>query len=122
MPARASHRFCTDSPTRFRHDLFLVYVAVTALTARRRPADAGWRSLVWSAAKGFLLVSFASTVGATLAFLASRYLLRDWVRGRFRDSLKTINQGVAKEGALVSLRTAAGYLCFLSFSSIWCWG
>lgn len=47
---------------------------------------------------GTLLVSFASTVGATLAFLSARYLLRDWVRSKFGARLEAIDAGVAKEG------------------------
>jgi pyruvate/2-oxoglutarate dehydrogenase complex dihydrolipoamide dehydrogenase (E3) component len=45
-----------------------------------------------------LIVSFASTVGATLAFLASRFLLRDWVEARFGQRLADINAGVNREG------------------------
>ena len=44
-------------------------------------------------------VSFASTIGATLAFLVSRFQLRDWVQGKFGDKLKSINAGVDREGA-----------------------
>jgi uncharacterized membrane protein YdjX (TVP38/TMEM64 family) len=53
-----------------------------------------------------LLVSFASTIGATIAFLLSRYLLRDWVQAKFSRYLTTINQGVAEDGGfyLFSLR------------------
>jgi pyruvate/2-oxoglutarate dehydrogenase complex dihydrolipoamide dehydrogenase (E3) component/uncharacterized membrane protein YdjX (TVP38/TMEM64 family) len=51
-------------------------------------------------AVGTLLVSFASSIGATLAFLASRFVLRDMVQQRFGDKFKAINDGVAKEGAL----------------------
>jgi thioredoxin reductase len=53
-----------------------------------------------------VVVSFASTIGATLAFLVSRFLLRDWVQNRFRDRLMAINRGVEKEGAfyLLTLR------------------
>lgn len=47
---------------------------------------------------GTLLVSFASTIGATLAFLFSRYLLRDWVQSRYGERLKKLNAGIAKEG------------------------
>ena len=47
---------------------------------------------------GTLLVSFASSIGATTAFLISRMLLRDWVQSRFAESLKPINQGIDKEG------------------------
>jgi len=55
---------------------------------------------------GLLLVSFASTMGASLAFLVSRSLLRDWVQGRFSRQLATINEGVERDGAyyLFSLR------------------
>lgn len=48
---------------------------------------------------GTLVVSFASTAGATLACLVSRFLLRDWVQSKFGDKLTTVNQGVEKEGA-----------------------
>lgn len=49
---------------------------------------------------GVLLVSFASSLGATLAFLVSRYLLRDMVQRRFGGKLKGINEGIARDGAL----------------------
>jgi pyruvate/2-oxoglutarate dehydrogenase complex dihydrolipoamide dehydrogenase (E3) component/uncharacterized membrane protein YdjX (TVP38/TMEM64 family) len=49
---------------------------------------------------GTLLVSFASSIGATLAFLASRYLLRDAIQTRFGDRLKAVNEGMAKDGVL----------------------
>jgi pyruvate/2-oxoglutarate dehydrogenase complex dihydrolipoamide dehydrogenase (E3) component/uncharacterized membrane protein YdjX (TVP38/TMEM64 family) len=51
--------------------------------------------LLW----GTVLVSFASSLGATAAFLLSRFLLRDWVQARFGERLRGINEGVAKEGA-----------------------
>ena len=44
------------------------------------------------------MVSFASSIGATLAMLAARFLLRDWVQQRFETYLKTINEGMLKEG------------------------
>jgi uncharacterized membrane protein YdjX (TVP38/TMEM64 family) len=55
---------------------------------------------------GTLLVSFASTTGATLAMLIARFLLRDWVQNRFSAQLKTINSGIRNEGGyyLFSLR------------------
>jgi len=78
---------------------FVVYVAVTGLSL----PGAAIMTLVAGALFGLLwgvvIVSFASTIGATLAFLASRYLLRDWVQGRFGDKLKAINEGVEREGA-----------------------
>ena len=60
-------------------------------------------TLAGGALFGFLpalvVVSFASTIGATLAFLVSRFLLRDWVQARFGERLRAINAGVEKEGA-----------------------
>ncbi|NOY14154.1 MAG: FAD-dependent oxidoreductase [Deltaproteobacteria bacterium] len=85
---------------------FFVYVLVTALSL----PGATVMTLAGGALFGFwmalLVVSFASTIGATLAFLVSRFLLRDWVQGKFGDKLKAINLGVEKEGAfyLFSLR------------------
>jgi uncharacterized membrane protein YdjX (TVP38/TMEM64 family) len=48
---------------------------------------------------GTVVVSFASSIGATLACFVSRFLLRDWVQNKFGDKLNTINQGVAQEGS-----------------------
>ena len=48
---------------------------------------------------GLLIVSFASTIGATLAMLVSRYLLRDQVQRRFQRQMDAINEGVKKDGA-----------------------
>lgn len=55
---------------------------------------------------GTLLVSFASTIGSTLAFLVSRFLLRDWVERKFGDYLAPINKGIERDGSfyLFSLR------------------
>ncbi len=52
---------------------------------------------------GTLVVSFASTIGATLACSVSRFVLRDWVQRKFGDKLKTVNEGVEREGALYLL-------------------
>jgi len=48
---------------------------------------------------GTLTVSFASTIGATLACIVSRFILRDWVQAKFGGRLKTVNEGIEKEGA-----------------------
>lgn len=55
---------------------------------------------------GTLTVSFASTIGATIACIVSRFILRDWVQTKFGDKLKTVNDGIEKQGAfyLFSLR------------------
>ncbi|WP_029134028.1 FAD-dependent oxidoreductase [Sedimenticola selenatireducens] len=79
--------------------MFVVYVLVTALSlpgaAVMTLAVGAIFGLFW----GTVLVSFASTLGATLAFLISRFLLRDMVQNRFGDKLKTINAGIEKDGA-----------------------
>ncbi len=48
---------------------------------------------------GMIAVSFASTIGATLACFVARFLLKDWVQSKVGDKLRPINEGVAKEGA-----------------------
>ncbi len=77
---------------------FVAYVAVTGLSlpgaAVMTLAGGAVFGLFW----GLLLVSFASSLGATLAFLASRFLLRDWVQKRFGDRMRAINAGIDKEG------------------------
>ncbi len=78
---------------------FSIYVVVTALSlpgATIMTLAIGAIIGLW---KGVVLVSFASTLGATLAFLLARFLLRDWVQSRFGDKLKAINEGVEKDGA-----------------------
>lgn len=85
---------------------FAVYVAVTALSV----PGAAVMTLAGGALFGFwyalFLVSFASSIGATLAFLVSRLLLRDWVQEKFGRQLRAFNAGFEKDGAfyLFSLR------------------
>ena len=64
---------------------------------------------------GTLIVSFASSIGATLAFLTARFLLRDAVQGRFGDQLRVLNAGIDKDGALYlfTLRLVPGFSFFL---------
>ncbi|HVO71122.1 MAG TPA: FAD-dependent oxidoreductase, partial [Aggregatilineaceae bacterium] len=76
-----------------------LYVAVTGLSlpgaAIMTLAAGAVFGLLW----GTLIVSFASSIGATLAFLASRFLFRDVVQSRFGERLRAINAGVQREGA-----------------------
>ena len=77
---------------------FTLYVAVSALSipgAAMLTLLGGALFALW---EGTVLVSFASTLGATLAMLASRYLLRDWVQQRFARQMKTVNAGMARDG------------------------
>jgi len=94
---------------------FIVYIAVTAFSI----PGAAVVTLLGAALFGFwlslALVSFASTIGATIAFLSSRYLLRGWVQQRFSSKLTAINQGMQKDGAfyLFTLRLIPVFPFFL---------
>ncbi|MEZ9232579.1 TVP38/TMEM64 family protein [Vibrio amylolyticus] len=85
---------------------FAIYIIITAFSI----PGAAVVTLLGAALFGFwtslVLVSFASSLGATLAFLSSRFLLKDWVQAKFGEKLSTINDGVEKDGAfyLFSLR------------------
>ncbi len=85
---------------------FGVYVLATALSIPGAVIITLAGGAVFGLWQGLLLVSFASTIGATLAFLTSRFVLREWVEARFGQRLADINAGVDKEGAfyLFSLR------------------
>ncbi len=78
---------------------FGIYVLVTALSLPGAVIMTLAAGAIFGLATGTLLVSFASSLGATLAFLASRYVLRDTVQARFGARLADINKGVEKEGA-----------------------
>ena len=94
---------------------FALYVAVTALSlpgAAILTLAAGAIFGFWT---GLLLVSFASSIGATLAMLAARFLLRDAVQRRFGERLAPIHAGIAKDGAfyLFALRLVPLFPCFV---------
>ncbi|HHQ4570007.1 TPA: FAD-dependent oxidoreductase [Aeromonas veronii] len=93
----------------------LIYVLSTALSLPGASLLTLGGSAVFGVAWGLLLVSFASSIGATLAFLSARFLLRDWVTSRFGDKLATFQSGMAKEGAfyLLSLRLIPVFPFFL---------
>jgi len=78
---------------------FAIYVLVTALSVPGAAIMTLLGGAVFGLGWGLALVSFASTLGATLAFLSSRLLLRDYVQKRFGSSLKTINTGIERDGA-----------------------
>jgi len=77
---------------------FAAYVAVAALSLPGAAVMTLAAGAVFGLGWGMLIVSFASSIGATLAFLASRWLLGDWVQSRFGERLAALNAGVAKEG------------------------
>ncbi|WP_444907530.1 TVP38/TMEM64 family protein [Microbulbifer sp. SSSA008] len=96
--------------------LFLVfYILVTGLSlpgaAILTIAAGALFGLFW----GTVIVSFASSIGATLAFLMARYLFRDYIQGRFSERLQVVNKGIEREGAfyLFALRLVPAFPFFL---------
>jgi uncharacterized membrane protein YdjX (TVP38/TMEM64 family) len=85
---------------------FAGYVLATALSVPGALIITLAGGAVFGLGWGLLIVSFASTLGATLAFWVSRFLLRDWVESRWGERLAEIQSGVDKEGAyyLLTLR------------------
>jgi len=104
-----------ENPALILGGFFLMYVLVTALSL----PGAAIMTLAAGALFGFwvalLLVSFASSMGATLAFIASRFLFHDTVQQRFGDRLKKLNEGVRKDGAfyLFTLRLVPAFPFFV---------
>ena len=77
---------------------FCIYLVTTTLSLPGAAALSLAGGAIFGLTIGTLMVSFASSIGATLAMLAARFLLRDWVQQRFETYLKTINEGMLKEG------------------------
>ncbi len=77
----------------------LIYIGVTALSLPGAVFLTLAGGALFGLWKGVVIVSFASTIGATLACGVSRFLLQDWVQNRFGDKLQTINEGIEKEGS-----------------------
>ncbi|SEC86826.1 FAD-dependent oxidoreductase [Pseudomonas anguilliseptica] len=94
---------------------FIAYVAVTALSLPGAALMTLLAGALFGLLQGFILVSFASTLGATLAMLSSRFLLRDWVQSRFGQRLAGIDAGLEREGAfyLFALRLVPLFPFFL---------
>jgi uncharacterized membrane protein YdjX (TVP38/TMEM64 family) len=85
---------------------FAIYVCVTALSLPGATVLTLIGGAIFGVFQGTILVSFASTTGATLAFLSARFLMRDSIQNQFGDKLETINKGIKEEGAfyLLTLR------------------
>ena len=87
-----------DQPVKISLAYFMIYVAITALSlpgaAIMTLAGGAVFGLLW----GTVLVSFASTLGATLAMLVARYILRDSIEARFGRRLTEVNKGITREG------------------------
>ena len=87
------------NPALYIAGFFLLYVAVTGLSIPGAAIMSLVAGALFGVVIGTLIVSFASTMGATLAFLSSRYLLRDWVQGKFGERLRAVDDGLEKDGA-----------------------
>lgn len=103
------------APLRSALTYFVIYAVVSALSIPGAAILTLLGGALFSLWEGVLLVSFASTLGATLAMLASRYLLRDGVQRRFTLQMKTVNAGMARDGAgyLFALRLMPMFPFFL---------
>lgn len=87
------------NPALYIAGFFLLYVAVTGLSIPGAAIMSLVAGALFGVVIGTVVVSFASTMGATLAFLSARYVLRDWVQARFGERLRSIDDGLEKDGA-----------------------
>lgn len=92
-------RWASAYPLSFTAGYFTVYVAFAALSLPDAVVLTLLGGALFGFAKALLLVSFASSMGATLGFLLARLIARDWVQRRFGDRLAAINKGVERDGA-----------------------
>ena len=76
----------------------LIYVLATSLSLPGAAVLTLAGGALFGLWRGTLTVSFASSIGATLACIVSRFILRDWVQAKFSDRLKTVNDGIEREG------------------------
>ena len=107
--------FYHEHPVMVLAAYFVAYVAITGLSlpgaAIMTLAGGAVFGLLW----GTVVVSFASTLGATVAFVVSRYILRDGIQRRYGDRLKTINAGVERDGGfyLFTMRLVPAFPFFV---------
>jgi len=95
----ALNQYYNENPVLMLAVFFLVYVAMAALAlpaATLLTVAGGALFGFWT---GLIVVSFASTIGATIAFLLTRYLFKDAIQAKFGDRLSAINSGIEREGA-----------------------
>jgi len=93
----------------------LIYIAVTGLSLPGATILTLAGGAVFGVLWGTVIVSFASTIGATLAFIAARFLFRDTVKSRFSSKMKAIDEGIARDGAfyLFTLRLVPVFPFFM---------
>ena len=93
----------------------VIYILMTALSLPGATVLTLAGGAVFGLFAGVVIVSFASTLGATLAFLFSRYMFRDWVQGKFSAKINAVNEGIKKEGGsyLFTLRLVPVFPFFI---------
>jgi len=93
---------------------FAIYIITTGLSLPGATLLTLIAGAIFGLLAGTLIVSFASTIGATLAFIIARYLFKDYIQQRFKQQLEAINRGVEKEGAfyLFALRLVPAFPFF----------
>ena len=89
----------SDKPFLIAAAFFFAYVIITALALPAALLLTVSAGAIFGFIKGTIIVSFASTIGATIAFLLTRYLFHDGIQAKFGDRLETINKGIEREGA-----------------------
>ena len=104
-----------QSPILIIGGFFALYVLVAALSLPGAAILTLAAGALFGLVEGFIIVSFASSIGALLAFLVSRYLLRESIKKKFPERLKAIDEGVQREGAfyLFTLRLVPVFPFFL---------
>ncbi len=102
-------------PFLFTAGYFITYVVVTALSIPGAVVMTLAGGAILGLVTGTIVISFASTIGATLAFLLARFLLRQWVESRFGDKIQVVNKGIEEEGAfyLFTLRLIPAFPFFV---------
>ena len=78
---------------------FIAYIVITSLSLPGAAVMTLLGGALFGFWQGLITVSFASSIGATLAFLLARFLLRDWIQGRYQKQLAVLNDGFEKEGS-----------------------
>jgi uncharacterized membrane protein YdjX (TVP38/TMEM64 family) len=113
--AGALRAYQAEQPIVVAGSFFLLYVAATAFSIPGAAILTLVAGALFGVLWGTIIVSFASTIGATCAFLSSRTVLGEWVQGRFGDRLSVLNAGVERDGAfyLFSLRLVPIFPFFL---------
>ena len=112
---KAVAAYYAENPVLLFGGFFLAYVVVTGLSLPGAALMTLLAGAIFGVAAGTVLVSFASSIGATLAFLVARFLLGESLQKKYGDKLQKINDGVKREGKfyLFTMRLIPAFPFFL---------